>query len=209
MPTTLSRAGRPRRRRQGRLGLAPRRRCDSQSHTTPERSLLLGRPDGLCRLGLTCPWGARWRSAVLPSELRRPPELRTEVEDDRGNEDAAYEEGVEQDAEGDDEADLREEDERQHGEHGEGAGEDDASAGDDAAGDRERAQDALLGAVLLSLLAGAGDQEDVVVDAERDEEHEGEQRQRRVRAWEVEEHVEGEVADAERGGEAEDHCPDQ
>ena len=45
-----------------------------------------------------------------------------------------------------------------------------------AAGDRQGAQDALFGAVLDRLLAGAGDQEDVVVDPERDEEDEGEER---------------------------------
>ena len=45
-----------------------------------------------------------------------------------------------------------------------------------AAGDREGAQDPLFGAVLFGLLAGAGDQEDVVVDAERDQEDEGEER---------------------------------
>ena len=44
-----------------------------------------------------------------------------------------------------------------------------------AAGDRQGAQDALLGAMLDRLLAGAGDQEDVVVDPEGDEEDEGEQ----------------------------------
>ena len=77
------------------------------------------------------------------------------------------------------------------------------------AGDGEGAQDALFGAVLDRLLAGAGDQEDVVVDPQRDQEDEGEERQRRVRAGEAEDHVEDEVADAERGEEAEDHGADQ
>ena len=64
-----------------------------------------------------------------------------------------------------------------------------------AAGDGEGAQDALFGAVLDRLLAGAGDQEDVVVDAQRDQEDEGEERQRRVGAGEAEDHVEDEVAE--------------
>ena len=66
-----------------------------------------------------------------------------------------------------------------------------------------------FGAVLDRLLAGAGDQEDVVVDAERDEEDEGEERQRRVRAGEAEDDVEDEVADPEGRQEAEDHGADQ
>ena len=46
------------------------------------------------------------------------------------------------------------------------------AAGDHRAGDREPAQHALARAVRVRLLAHPGHQEDVVVDAERDEEHE-------------------------------------
>ena len=48
--------------------------------------------------------------------------------DERGDEDRAHDERVEQDAEGDDEADLGQQDERQHGERAERAGEHDARA---------------------------------------------------------------------------------
>ena len=64
-------------------------------------------------------------------------------EHQRGHEHAAHQEGVEQHAEGHDEADLGEEHERQHGEHREGAGQHDARARDHAAGDGQRAQHAL------------------------------------------------------------------
>ena len=49
------------------------------------------------------------------------------------------------------------------------------------------------------LLPHPGHQEDVVVDAQRDQEHEREQRERRVGAGEVEHVVEDERADAQRG----------
>ena len=78
-----------------------------------------------------------------------------------------------------------------------------------AAGDGEGAQDALFGAVLDRLLTGTGDQEDVVVDPQGDEEDEGEERQRGVGPREAEDDVEDEVADAEGGEEAEDHRADQ
>ena len=60
---------------------------------------------------------------------------------------------------------------------GEGAGEDQPGAGDDAAGGDQRPQRALAGAVDARLLAHPRHQEDVVVDAQRDEEDEGEQGQ--------------------------------
>ena len=101
-----------------------------------------------------------------------------------------------------DEADLGEEHERQHREHRERAGEHDARRGDDAAGHRQAAEHALPRAVRERLLAHPGHQEDVVVDAQRDEEDEREQRQRRVAAREAEDDVEDDGADAERGDEA-------
>ena len=71
-----------------------------------------------------------------------------------------------------------------------------------AAGHREAADHARPRAVALRLLAHARHQEDVVVDAQRDQEHERVQRQRRVRAGEAEDHVVDDDADAERGAEA-------
>ena len=80
-------------------------------------------------------------------------------------------------------------------------GEHDARRRDDAAGDREAAQHPVARAVLERLLADARHEEDVVVDAERDEEDEREQRDVRARAREAEDHVEDDRADAERGQE--------
>src|SRR6188474_1647972 len=85
----------------------------------------------LGRLG----WG--WGLVLWLGEGRGGPELVAQGEGDRGDQDAAHQEGVEEDAEGDYEADLGEKGKRQHGEHREGAGEDDAGAGDDTAGDGE------------------------------------------------------------------------
>ena len=65
-------------------------------------------------------------------------------------------------------------------EDAEGAGQHDARGGDHAAGDRQAAQHPVAGAVAHRLLAHARHQEDVVVDPERDQEHERPQRQRRV-----------------------------
>ncbi|MBG9885223.1 hypothetical protein ABE10_01195, partial [Bacillus toyonensis] len=90
-------------------------------------------------------------------------------------------EGVQQYAEGDDERDLHEEEDRDHRERGEGGGEDEAGGRDHPAGDRQAADDPLPGAVPLRLLAHPGHEEDVVVDAQGDEEDEAEQRHRRVR----------------------------
>ena len=63
------------------------------------------------------------------------------------------------------------------GEHREGAGEDDPGADVMTPPVTARARRMpCFGAVSDRLLAGAGDQEDVVVDAERDQEDEGEER---------------------------------
>ena len=48
-------------------------------------------------------------------EPRRPPDLAAEVVDERGDEDAADQQRVEEDAEGDDRAELGEHDQREHG----------------------------------------------------------------------------------------------
>ena len=102
---------------------------------------------------------ATWRScsagaSAPPSssawELRRPPHPAADVDHGRRDDHRAHHERVQQDAEGDDEADLREHDERQHGERAERPGEHDPGAGDDGAGDGEAAQRALAGAVLAA-----------------------------------------------------------
>ena len=69
-------------------------------------------------------------------------------------------------------ADLGEDDQRQYAEHREDRGEQDAGAGDHAAGGGQGAQHSVAGAVGDGLLAGPGDEEDVVVDAEGDQEQE-------------------------------------
>ena len=58
---------------------------------------------------------------------RRPPDALVQVDSHRRDEDRSHDEGVEQDAKGDRDADLRQRDERQHRENREGAGEDDAA----------------------------------------------------------------------------------
>ena len=67
-------------------------------------------------------------------------------------------------------------------EHQERGREHQAGRGDHPAGGRQRDQRALAGAVVWRLLAHPGHQEDVVVDAQRDQEHEHEQRERRIGA---------------------------
>ena len=112
-------------------------------------------------------------SLLAPGQRARPPHPRAAVEHERGHEQRAHDECVEQDAEGDREAELGERLEWQRREHREGSREDDAGGGDDPAGDGEAAQHPLAGAVAQRFLPGPCHQEDVVVDAERDEEDEG------------------------------------
>ena len=142
-------------------------------------------------------------------QLRRPPHPLADVEHERGHQHGAHEERVQQHAEGDDEADLGEEHERQHAEHGERAGEHDARRGDHAARHGEAADHARPRAVVEGLLADPGHQEDVVVDAERDEEHEAYSGSDGSDAREAEDHVVDDHADAERRAEGQDHRPDQ
>ena len=74
-------------------------------------------------------------------------------------------------------AELGQHHQRQHAEHGEDRGEQDAGAGDHPAGGGERAEHARARVPCSrGLLARPGDQEDVVVDAERHQEQEGQQR---------------------------------
>ena len=80
-----------------------------------------------------------------------------------------------------------------------------AGRGDHPAGRGEPDDRAVPGVALDRLLPDPGHQEDVVVDAQGDQEHEHEQRERGVRAAEAEYVVEEEGADAEGGGEREHH----
>ncbi len=94
---------------------------------------------------------------------------------ERRDEQGADEERVGEQAERDDEADLEQRLERQRHQHAEGRREHEAGAGDHAAGPLERGDGGGLrvrGAI--ALLADPGEQEDVVVDAERDQEDERE-----------------------------------
>src|SRR3954468_3537324 len=145
------------------------------------------------------------RGLALAREPRRPPYAAPRIDHERGHDHRAHDERVEQDAERDDEAELGQHDQRQDGERAERPGEHDARAGNDRAGDREPAQRALARPVLGRLLADARHQEDVVVDPERHQEDEAQQRQRRIDAGEAEDRVGDEHAEAERRGEAEDH----
>ena len=103
----------------------------------------------------------------------------------RGNEHSADDQGVEKHADADDGAELGEHDQRQHAEDGEHGGQQDAGAGDHPAGRRERAKHAFAGPVPVRLLGRPGDQEDVVVDAQRHEEQERQQRHADVEALEA------------------------
>src|SRR5215210_2129225 len=86
--------------------------------------------------------------AVLAREPRRPPDARADVEPERRDEHGAHQERVEQDAEGDDEADLGQEHERQHRQRAEGASQHDSGRGDDRAGHGEPSQHAGARAVV-------------------------------------------------------------
>ncbi len=118
--------------------------------------------------------------------LARPPEAVTEHDGDGRHEQGAHDERVEQDADADDDADLGEHDERQHAEHGKDRREQDAGARDDASRRCEPAEHALSRSVAAGLLACSRDEEDVVVDAERHEEDEGEERRAVVESREAE-----------------------
>ena len=106
--------------------------------------------------------GSRSRS---PIDLAGPPEPVPQEYGERRHQHGAHDQRVEQYADADDRAELGQHDQRQHPEHGEDRRQQDARAGDHAAGDGQSAQHALPRAVLAGLLAGPGDQEDVVVDA--------------------------------------------
>ena len=100
-----------------------------------------------------------------------PPHVAADVEVQGDDHHRPHHDRVQQDAEGHGEAEFGELRERQGAQHREGAGQDHARGGDDAAGDREAGDRRAVGAVPRGLLPDAGHQEDVVVDAERDQEH--------------------------------------
>ena len=116
------------------------------------------------------PW--RWSGG----EARRPPIPAAEPSHEGGDDEGAGDEGVDEDAGGDGEAELHEVLEGQQHERGEGVGEDEAGGGDDGAGARERVAGRLSEGGATAFLADAGHEVDVVVDAEgveEDEEEEG------------------------------------
>ena len=137
----------------------------------------------------------------------RPPGAIAQPVDDRRDQERADDEGVDQDPRGDGDTDLDQLLQRQQGERGEGAGQDQPGAGDDAAGVKRDAHP-LTGAARRRLLPRPGHQEDVVVDAQRDQEEEREQDQVEGDAAAAE-LGEEEGAEPERGGEGEDDGGDQ
>lgn len=156
----------------------------------------------------------RWSAAdspcpVLVGQPVWPPHLRADVQEQGRHEDRADDERVEQYAQGDREADLGEGDHGERAEGGEGSGEDQARRGDDCAGGGQARHHARAGALAAGLLADAGGQEDVVVDAQSDQEHEDEQREVRRLARVVEDVAERERTDPQRGGEGQHHRADQ
>ena len=76
-------------------------------------------------------------------------------------------------------------------------------------GDRDGPQHALAGAVRPRFLAHAGHQEDRVVDPQRDQEDEGEGRDRRVEPGVAHDEADEQDRDPERAEEAQDHARDQ
>jgi ABC-type dipeptide/oligopeptide/nickel transport system ATPase subunit len=99
------------------------------------------------------------------------------------------------------EPDLDQHHQRKCGEDRERGRQDQACRGDDATGGGEGFEHALSGAETHGLLPGPAGQEDVVVDAERHQEQESQQRHRIVDALEPEDRVEDEHAAAEGCGE--------
>ena len=133
------------------------------------------------------------------AEPRRPPHPLTKLEGEGGHEDRADDERVQQDAEGDRDPDLGERDEREHGEHRERPGEHDPGGRDHASRDGETCEHRPASRRAQRLLAYAGHEEDVVVDAERDQEDEREEREARILSREVGEELEQHEARAECG----------
>src|SRR6478736_4042709 len=79
---------------------------------------------------------------------RRPPDARTDQGEQRGNDHRANDEGVQENPEADDDAELRQHDQWKHAEHAEHRGKHDARTRDHRAGRRHRAHDPVASAVL-------------------------------------------------------------
>ncbi|CAG6394505.1 hypothetical protein SCOCK_270086 [Actinacidiphila cocklensis] len=142
-------------------------------------------------------------------EVGGEPDAVAQVQGDRRDEHRPYDERVEQHAESHGEADLREGDDRQRAEDGERAGQHQAGRGDDAARGGKPGAHPLPRAQSGALLPDAGHQEDVVVDAKRDQEDEDEQRERGVLAGVAEDVAEDDRADAQRRREGQHHRRDE
>lgn len=125
------------------------------------------------------------------------------------HEKGAHKQRVEQDTERHDERDLHEEQHRDHRERGEGCGQDDTCGGDDASGDGESSGDAVVEAVVEDFFAYSGHEEDVVVNAECDEEDEREEWDGWFGSGEVEDVVEHPGGDSQGGAEGQDHGGDE
>src|SRR4051794_39370014 len=95
----------------------------------------------------------------------RPPDPIAHQLDEGRDHDRAHHERVEQDSEGDHEADVEDERLADRHQHREGSSEDEAGTRDDRAGRAEREQDAFARAVPAGLLTDAAHQEDRVVDS--------------------------------------------
>lgn len=103
---------------------------------------------------------------------RGPPGVFANVINKCGNEERTDERRVEQDAEGNDECELGKEEDRYDGERGEGRGEHDAGRRNDATSDNKTQDDALSRTEFERFFTDARHEENIVVDAKRDEEHE-------------------------------------
>ncbi len=174
-----------------------RGRARPASHADPRRGRSGSRCGHGCTEGATAPpcrpGAPRQGRASEPA-----PGPATEVQREGRHHDRQHHERVEQHAQSHQDADLDQELQRHGGEDEEGRGQDDARAGDDAAGRAQAGQHAIAVAPPADLLPDLGDQEDVVVEAQRDEEHERLQGDR-VRHSEPEQVLEQRGAGAHRG----------
>ena len=140
---------------------------------------------------------------------RWPPDPVAEQLDRGRHHDRPDDEGVQQDPERDHETEVEREGDGERHQDREGAGEDHAGGGNDRAGRRERPERPLTGAVIAGLLAHARHQEDRVVDPERDEEDEGEGRDRSVEPGVADDEADEQDREPERAQERKDHARDQ
>ena len=116
----------------------------------------------------------------LPRQPAGPPDLPAEIEVDRGDEDRPDDQGVQQDAERHREPELGQEDQGDGPEHEERRREDESGGGDHASGGGERDEGTGPRSARERLLTHSCHEEDVVVEAERHQEDEREEREARV-----------------------------